>query len=620
MNKFYIFLAFSFFLFSCESTEQNTDLNDEKTVASDGQVPESIALDDTSIIEGQSELILTEENPIEDNILIPEDGDSENEITTDSLLGEGAILQATENTEVTLVPDDSNIEETLGIEDEPEVEANDVIIEDALLEDVLALDDSIEPDTIINSENEALEESFGIVDEPIVELNDLSVIDPPLEILPETVEDVAIESAVANDLQENNSEEGTENFVADDAQVIEGEQEQGDEMLTADTIIDEPLLQETEPALDVSDAITEEIPLATTAAPVIEPLIENDIVLDTALEDEGALDTQVIDSDIIQEQESTEEPGIVNDTTTGSSSVQLEQDLLGEDFSEIEPIIDNEQPDTLDSVIITDSGDIIFENTNESDMLSYEHIAPITPPAEASQTQEYDEIRQPVTISQTVEAFIDNYVDITLPGQGWIYLGETNETTPPVLDFIARYIDGDDTLFNFYATNIGSTILHFYKQDVIADEYLDEYIEVVIQDFKTLSTPNRTTSRQSNAEEIFGISAEPEVALVSGGSEITEETVFIPEQLLDEAELALSEGRFGDSVSLLDEYTSLGVDEIDRALFLYGQNYESSSDQRNIRQALSSYEKIIDSFPDSDYWDEASKRITYLERFYLNIR
>ncbi len=298
------------------------------------------------------------------------------------------------------------------------------------------------------------------------------------------------------------------------------------------------------------------------------------------------------------------EPIIQDIETETLTALDIGIDQIQVDDIQVAPL----PSDTMDTIIIQDSNIQSYENEVEK-----EEDSPIV--EETPQT--YEELFEP-DVSQTITTFVDDYIDITLPGQGWIYLGEVKETDPPIVEFSARYIDGDDTLFNFYAANEGSTILHFYKQDVLANEYLDEYLELVVSPFNT--EKSLSSSTPTRAEEMFGISAEPEVNLVGSGVQIIEDSVFIPEDLLSEAQIAYDEKRYGDSIMLLDEYTSLGVDEVDRALYLYGQNYEANSEYKNIRQSLASYEKIIESFPDSVYWEDASKRIIYLERFYVNIR
>ncbi len=183
-------------------------------------------------------------------------------------------------------------------------------------------------------------------------------------------------------------------------------------------------------------------------------------------------------------------------------------------------------------------------------------------------------------------------------------------------------MDGIDSYFGFDAINPGFTTLHFYKQDIIGRTYLDEYIKIIVKpEQKTYY--NSYNNYNNKNEESLGISAEPEVSLSGGGSStVINDTssmdyVFVPETILDEAQEAFDNKDYELSIALLDEYTSMGTKEIDRALFLYAKNYESHSEFRNVKLAYSYYSKIISTFPDSTYIAESEKRVVYLERFYL---
>jgi len=130
-------------------------------------------------------------------------------------------------------------------------------------------------------------------------------------------------------------------------------------------------------------------------------------------------------------------------------------------------------------------------------------------------------------------------------------------------------------------------------------------------------------------EEILsGVSSEPEVSLV----QIPEREILEDESistieaevslnaLFEQAQIAYNEQRYTDSLMLLDNYFAQSINKLDRAWFLYGQIYEANSDLQNIRKALDAYETLVAIFPDSNLWNEAKDRTTYIERFYFNIR
>ena len=80
----------------------------------------------------------------------------------------------------------------------------------------------------------------------------------------------------------------------------------------------------------------------------------------------------------------------------------------------------------------------------------------------------------------------DQYLDIRYPGTGWVYLGEvTKDGTSigtPSLTYFGRRRTSEDTSFTMKSTKPGTTILHFYKQDVLSATFIDDFLEVTITD------------------------------------------------------------------------------------------------------------------------------------------
>jgi TolA-binding protein len=102
--------------------------------------------------------------------------------------------------------------------------------------------------------------------------------------------------------------------------------------------------------------------------------------------------------------------------------------------------------------------------------------------------------------------------------------------------------------------------------------------------------------------------------------------VFVfPEDSLPEAyfEKALEEfnaGRVGGAIAVLDGFRERFPAGSDEAWWLLGQFYEASGPSRDIRAALDYYRRLIREFPQSRRYDDARRRIAYLERFYINIQ
>lgn len=259
---------------------------------------------------------------------------------------------------------------------------------------------------------------------------------------------------------------------------------------------------------------------------------------------------------------------------------------------------------------------------------------------------------------RSVNAKINQFIDIPYSGRKWIFLGETEATSPPVVRFVNRTFSGDDTLFSVQAKNPGKTVLHFYRQDALENTYIDDYVAVEVLDEKALGTNEHVRA----AEIAFGQSASAQAAAsspaaaglsdaskiaevvpaasrtgssaVSPGDRMQSESVqnvqssngisekdsALVEQLYAAAQKAFEEKRYNDSLTSLQEYEATAGEDSDKALILRARLYESDSEKRNIKAALEAYEKIVTFFPESVFWDEAKRRSTYLRRFYFDIR
>ena len=92
------------------------------------------------------------------------------------------------------------------------------------------------------------------------------------------------------------------------------------------------------------------------------------------------------------------------------------------------------------------------------------------------------------------------------------------------------------------------------------------------------------------------------------------------DDLLISAKKLYNEKKYKESLEKVNLFLELSVEKRDEALFLQGQLYESQSNVKNIKKALESYNSIIGNYPSSKVWEDANKRIIYLNRFYLKGR
>ena len=103
--------------------------------------------------------------------------------------------------------------------------------------------------------------------------------------------------------------------------------------------------------------------------------------------------------------------------------------------------------------------------------------------------------------------------------------------------------------------------------------------------------------------------------------EIKEDTSSLTgDSILELAKKAYNDKKYEESLSYLEEFFKKSSARTDEGLFLQAKLYESSSQVRNIKKALDSYETIVNNYPESRHWNESYERMTYLKRFYFSIR
>lgn len=248
--------------------------------------------------------------------------------------------------------------------------------------------------------------------------------------------------------------------------------------------------------------------------------------------------------------------------------------------------------------------------------------------------------------SRTVEVKNNQYIEVTYPGSGWVYIGEDGATS--LLNYFGRKTDNGNTIFTLRSKESGTTLLHFYKIDALSGNYIDDYLEVVVLNEsasqqeryqvplyemtnaltppsasiqKDESIPQSTIPRQDPAWT-SSVSTEPDVQILfptESDSSVLYKGLS-PLQLLEQAKAAYNNAEYKKALDILDEFLINSVSNLDEAWYLKGQIYETPSDQRNIRKALEAYTVLTKAYPSSPLWKGAKDRITYLEKFYFSIQ
>ena len=267
----------------------------------------------------------------------------------------------------------------------------------------------------------------------------------------------------------------------------------------------------------------------------------------------------------------------------------------------------------------------------------------------------------------------NQYLDITYPGKGWIYLGESDENTH--LRYFGRKLNSDNTSFTLRSYRPGTCVLHFYKNDALSGKFIDDYLKVTVEEERYLGNehaispsyadlvPPKADLSDTNEELLKKeIETEPELniedenkvqdgadsktalsssnardslssdysSFIQGESKKadTEKTTSVKENaedsdvsnLLEKAKKAYDEKNYEDALNYLNQFFTLADSRIDEGLYLQGQVLEAPSNVKNIRSALNTYETLVRQYPQSKLWRKANERIIYIKRFYFKIR
>lgn len=272
----------------------------------------------------------------------------------------------------------------------------------------------------------------------------------------------------------------------------------------------------------------------------------------------------------------------------------------------------------------------------------------------------------------------NQYLDINYPGTGWVYLGEYDRQN--LLVFFSRKITDSNTTFTLMSRKSGTAILHFYKNDALSGKYIDDYIQVQVEQDSATDNNHITAPEYSKTiplkphktytEELTDIQIQsPEPASENTPEknqyETENEQLLIPEDniqtnikntalplnttvaetenktseikdtnpatqkqdistvsgnLLELAKNAYSQEQYEQALQFVNDFLDNASEKIDEGIFLKAQILEARSSVQNIKEAVSNYDKVVSDFPQSSFWNKSKERSLYLKRFYIDIR
>ncbi|OJF75998.1 MAG: hypothetical protein BKP49_09270 [Treponema sp. CETP13] len=341
-----------------------------------------------------------------------------------------------------------------------------------------------------------------------------------------------------------------------------------------------------------------------------EPVIINtdDTILSNDYSPSVIKSDEPFKSDIIADEDDSnvivEEPKLEDDTVF---IVPLDQnEEVSNESNKL--IVLNEEP-TQEITKIPDSSVQFTESDNDLDIENSEN--------EIEDNDVNTVTNKAVPISKYIEAIKDESFDVVMKGKKWIYLGET-DTKESFTKYNKRLYDNENTLFKFKAINTGTVILHFYKQDLIDNENIGEYVQVTISNAITLN-PNVTNTNLVGEEPILTNEVDLLDANEGENTLDIETNLKTADELYDAAKDSYDNGNYQNCIAYLDQFFINAVSDIDKGWFLLGQTYEKKSEIKDIKKALESYKTLVESYPDSKLWKQADNRIKYINRYYYNI-
>ena len=254
----------------------------------------------------------------------------------------------------------------------------------------------------------------------------------------------------------------------------------------------------------------------------LEEKIEEDILPELPPLEEEQLETQ-IDNDIstpsIQEEpqiqqtnnkeledNNSEQNFATDNSTTEDSNIETNKSDTTESTessvsaptSELENDSNDKNIENTQAIIIqdetietanADNENINTEQTNEDFQNTANSQLEETNQIEESledDTTKNEIVNKKIKPSRSMTIKKNQYIDITYPGTGWIYLGQKDNKKD--FTFFGRKLGGKDTSFTLRAKNPGTYLLHFYKNDPLTNSYIDDYLEVIVENKETSST------------------------------------------------------------------------------------------------------------------------------------
>lgn len=261
------------------------------------------------------------------------------------------------------------------------------------------------------------------------------------------------------DSQENSITEGKN--PADEAENTTSE--------TESTISENEIPSEEEPEVEISEKVSEEDSYLSKDREEAPTSDERDKVSEYFIFDEPEVIVHDLPEEPSKEEKQAETP--LAENKVEQTSAELAQN------AQTAPLAQTTSQAPVVAVAPVDT-----ENKNEGTTASETpKTEEETKTSEAQEESKEPEAPQ-ITPSRSVKVKINQYLDVTYPGTGWVYIGESEKNA--IFNYFGRKLGTGNTTFALRAKKAGTTLLHFYKNDALTGEYIDDYLEVEVDSKK----------------------------------------------------------------------------------------------------------------------------------------
>jgi tetratricopeptide (TPR) repeat protein len=245
--------------------------------------------------------------------------------------------------------------------------------------------------------------------------------------------------------------------------------------------------------------------------------------------------------------------------------------------------------------------------------------------------------------------------ELPFEGTGWTYLGD--QANREGIAYDSRRFEDTNLVFILNPVKAGDYLLRFQRQDSLRGISYEELVAVSVapkgsaqNGAAATGVPTPTTAiapiaapaatpaaapaavtaganaAPATTKAVIAQPASAAVPLAPASDQAAAALAFdpaalaTPEAALSQARSELEAGRVPGALAALDRLIALAPDGTDEECILYGRALERNGPQKDIKRAYAYYKKVRDEYPESQFWDEASTRCSYIERRYFDIR